>query len=98
MRWLARILVIIILLAVLAFGLFFSIQNDAVAPLDLLFVRFAEQRVALWLMLAFAFGGLMGMAVSLVALWRLKSQQLMLKRQLSSSQKELNKLRATVVK
>lgn len=98
MRWLARIATIIFLLAVLAYGLFFTLQNDAVAPLDLLFMRFDDQRIALWVLLAFTLGGLIGMAVSFIALWRLKSEQLMLKRKMSLAQKELDKLRSAVVK
>lgn len=92
---LKRALGYVLLLLVLAFGVFFSIQNTARAPLDLLIWQFPEQRVALWVLLAFAAGGITGLVVSIVALLRLKSRSLLLQRRLDKQTKELEQLRSS---
>ena len=98
MRLIKRLIAVAILLAVLAFGVLFSIQNTSPAPLDLLFVQLPEQRVALWVLLAFTAGGVLGVVVSLFAIAHLKSQHLSLRRKLDRSEKELDKLRTGAIK
>lgn len=73
MPWFKRIGILVILVAIIAYTVLFSVQNDARVPLDLLIWQWPEQRVALWLILAFVAGGLVGMAVSAVAILRLRS-------------------------
>lgn len=91
---LKRVLGYLLLLLVLAYGVFFSIQNTARAPLDVLVWQFPEQRVAWWIILAFAFGGVTGLALSTVALIQLKSQKMLLQRRLDKQTRELDQLRA----
>ena len=93
MRSIQRLLVAVLLLAVLAFGVLFSIQNTDKAALDLLIIQLPEQRVSLWVLLAFAVGGLVGLLVSSAAIIRLKSQSLLLQRKLDRREKELSNLR-----
>ena len=90
-RWLGYT----VLLLVLAFGVLFAIQNTATVPLDLLLVRLPEQSIALWVLLAFALGGVAGLLVSSVALVRLKSRLLLLQRRLEKQGRELDHLRTT---
>jgi len=92
-QFLKRISSVLLLLLVLAFGLLFAVQNTATAPLDLLFIQLAEQRIALWILLAFAGGGLLGMLLSAVVIMRLRAAALLARRQLKLRDKELAKLR-----
>ena len=96
--WLKRLTVLALLLAVLVFGVFFSLQNTQPVALDLLFVQLPEQYLALWVLLAFALGGLLGVLVSSFALMQLRARQVGLRHKLDRREKELNKLRAGPVK
>ena len=88
-RWIGYLL----LLLVLAFGVFFSLQNTARAPLDLLIVQLPERPIAAWVLIAFAVGGVCGLLISSVTLVRMKSQVVMLRRRLDKQNKELAQLR-----
>ena len=91
MQFIKHLLVIILLLIVVAFGVLFSIQNNATAPLDLLLIQLPEQRVSLWVLLAFIVGGSVGVLMSGAAIVRLKSRVLLLQRKLDKYTKELSK-------
>lgn len=93
MQLLKRIFIVLLVLAVLIFGVLFSIQNDAKASLDILVIQLPEQKVALWVLLAFALGGLIGMAVSAMTIIKLRGQLLLLRRKQQKSEKELDRLR-----
>lgn len=82
MLFLKRLSIILLLLVVLLLGALFSVQNGTPVPLDLLAVQLAPRPVALWLLAAFTAGGLAGVAVSMVAIVKLKSGQGRLRRQL----------------
>lgn len=88
-RWLG----FLVLLCVLLFGIFFSVQNDTPVPLDLLMLQLPEQAVALWILLAFALGGILGLAITSVTVMRLRSRNALLQRRLDKRQQELNQLK-----
>jgi putative membrane protein len=92
-RFLKRLIAFLLLALVLIFGMLFAVQNTSTVPLDLLIVQFEEQRVSIWLLLAFVLGGLIGVLVSSVAIVRLKSQLMLLNRKLEKSEKALVKTR-----
>ncbi|MCR8921632.1 LapA family protein [Dasania sp. GY-MA-18] len=94
MRLLLRLVLLLLLLAVFLIGVLFTLQNDTPVPLDLLILQLDAQWLALWVLLAFALGGLAGMLVGLLGLWRIKRERYSLKRQLQQANKELAKLRA----
>lgn len=94
MRFFKRLLAFLLLVLVLAFGVLFTVQNTDKTPLDLLLVQLPEQRVSLWVLLAFALGGLAGLLISSAALIRLKSRNLLLQRRLDKHDKALLKLRS----
>ena len=98
MRLIVRITMIIITLLVLCFGVLFAVQNNATAPLDLLILQLPEQRIALWVLLAFAFGGVAGVLVSSVAIIKLRGDLVLLRRKQDRSNKELDKLRTAGIK
>ncbi|MGK0443057.1 MAG: putative membrane protein [Pseudohongiellaceae bacterium] len=94
MSFLTRWVIIVVLIAVFVFGLFFIVLNEALVPLDLFFIQFEPQWLAVWVILAFGLGGLVGMLVSMSAVLRLKRNELTAKRKLASANKALDKLRA----
>jgi len=98
MRWIWRVLVVIVLLLVLAFGLLFSLQNGTRVPLDLLVAQLQERPLAVWLLVAFALGGIVGMVVSSVALIKLQASRFRLRRRLEACEKELSGLKTVALK
>lgn len=98
MRLIIRIIMIAIALLVLCFGVLFAVQNNVEVPLDLLVFQLSEQRVALWVLLAFALGGVMGIVVSSVAIIKLRGDLLVLRRKQDRSSKEIDKLRTAGIK
>ena len=95
MQLIKRIIAFLVLLVVLAFGMLFSIQNEARAPLDILIAQLPEQKVAFWVLLAFALGGVIGMLISTLTILKLKSDLMLLKRKKDRNDKELDKLRTS---
>lgn len=94
MRTVKRVIGFLILTLILVVGVLFSIENKTTVPLNLIVVQLSEQRVALWVLSAFAAGGLLGVGISLYAIVHLKGQALMLRRRLERCNKELGRLRA----
>ena len=85
MRLLKRLLAILVLVLVLAFGLLFAVQNSDRVPLDLLVIQLGEQRLSLWILLAFIAGGCIGMLISSLAIIRLRSRIMLLQRKLNKN-------------
>lgn len=83
----------VLLVCALVFGVLFSIQNTARVPLDLLFVRINDGSVAAWVIWAFVCGGLVGVIVSAVALFTMKSRVSLLLRRVDKLNRELDSLR-----
>lgn len=97
MRWIRRVLVVVVLLLVLIFGLLFSLQNGQSVPLDLLVLQLQARPIAVWLLATFAFGGIVGLLVGSTALLRLQASRYRLRRRLESCEKELSELKSTPV-
>lgn len=97
MRWIRRVLVVVVLLLVLIFGLLFSLQNGQSVPLDLLVLQLQARPIAVWLLATFAFGGIVGLLVGSVALLRVQASRYRLRRRLESCEKELSELKSTPV-
>ena len=93
MRWIKRLVVLLILALVLAGGLLFSLQNSGTIPVDLLVYQTAERPLSVWLFVAFALGGVIGMVVGSLALVQLQTSRLRLRRQLVACEKELAQLK-----
>ena len=64
MKFLTKVLSALVVLATIAVGVMFALQNKAAVPLDVLIYTFGEQSLALWLLLAFTLGGALGMLMS----------------------------------
>lgn len=93
LKWIKRLSALALLLAVLVFGVFFTLQNTQPIALDLLFIVLPEQYLALWVLSAFALGGVVGVIVSSLAIVQLRGRQLSLQRKLHRQEKELDTLK-----
>ena len=94
MKLLRKLLTLFIVLATLVAGVLFALQNKTLVPLDLLVYTFGPQSIALWILIAFALGGLLGMIVSAVILVRTRALLSSCRRQLDRSLAELSKARS----
>ncbi len=98
MKLLRNLLYIALVVAMAAVGVLFALQNEVPVPLDLLVVSFAPRSLALWLLIAFALGGVLGMLMSSLLVLRTRTSLASANRQLSRSRAELDKLRTAGLK
>ena len=89
MKFFRKLLTVVIVLIMVGVGVLFALQNKAPVPLDMLLYTFEPQSLALWVLGAFALGGVLGMVVSSVILVRMRAT-------LSSSKRQLDKVRTEV--
>ncbi|MFV8817103.1 lipopolysaccharide assembly protein LapA domain-containing protein [Haliea sp. E17] len=93
MTFLRKILLLVVLLAMLSVGVLFAVQNEVLVPLDLLVYRFEAHSLALWLLLAFALGGIFGLLASSLILLRQRTSLGSTRRQLNQARAEVDRLR-----
>ena len=93
MSFLRKLLTIVVVIAMVSAGVLFALQNKAPVPLDLLIFRFEPRSLALWVLAAFALGGLVGMLVSSAITLRQQTSLRVTRRQLEKSRAELRALR-----
>ncbi|MEZ5524751.1 MAG: lipopolysaccharide assembly protein LapA domain-containing protein [Pseudomonadales bacterium] len=98
MNWLKRIFILLVLAAVFLWGMLFTTENTAEVPLNLVFWQGPSTSVSLWVILAFAAGGVLGLGLSLLLLARLRAGMLRAERRAERAEKELSSLRANAVK
>lgn len=98
MRLLINLIAGLFILAVVVFGILFTMQNEAVVPLNLLGVEFSEKKVAFWVLLAFALGGVLGMLTCFFRIAKLKTDLVLLNRRFIKQEEELNNLRTSAVR
>jgi putative membrane protein len=89
MKQLRTIFYILILLAGVGLGVLFALQNKQAVPLDLLVYTFEPRSLALWVLGAFALGGLAGLLVSSVYMLRSRAALGSSRRQLARTRTEL---------
>lgn len=97
MKFLRKIMTILIVLATIGVGVLFALQNKMLVPLDLLVYTFEPKSIALWVLAAFALGGLLGMLISSVIMVRMQASLGFSKRQLTKARTEVDKLRVSAV-
>ncbi|MBN7798937.1 LapA family protein [Parahaliea mediterranea] len=93
MKLLRKLLSLLIVLAMLAAGVLFALQNRDPVPLDLLVYTFESHSLALWVLSAFALGGVAGMLASGAVILRLRAGRSATSRQLQKANAELDRLR-----
>ncbi|HCS27685.1 MAG TPA: DUF1049 domain-containing protein [Spongiibacteraceae bacterium] len=98
MGLLKKILFLLFLMVLLAYGALFAVENDTPVPLDLLIMKLPELRLSLWLVAAFIAGGLSGLIICALKLLQSKGQYQLVCRKLAKAEKELNQLRSNSLK
>lgn len=93
MKFLRKLIALVVLLAMIVVGVFFGMQNESTVPLDVLVYTFEPRSIALWVLLAFALGGVLGMAASSLILVRTRASLNARNRQLDRARDEVSKLR-----
>lgn len=93
MKLLRNILTVLFLLAMIIVGVLFALQNKSPVPLDLLVYTFEPKSLALWVLGAFALGGVLGMVVSSFILVRMRASLGSSRRQLDKARTEVSQLR-----
>jgi putative membrane protein len=94
MKLLRKLLTVLTVLVTLVVGVLFALRNSLPVSLDLLVYTFGPQSIALWILVAFALGGLLGMIVSAAILVRTRAALGLCRRQLDRTRTELSKLRS----
>jgi uncharacterized integral membrane protein len=95
MKFLRNILTVLIMLATIAVGVLFALQNKMPVPLDLLVYTFEPRSLALWVLGALALGGVLGMLASSAILLRLRASLASSRRQLAKARAESDRLSST---
>lgn len=93
MKLLRNLITILIALAMVGIGILFALQNKTPVALDLLVYTFAPQSLALWILGAFALGGLLGLLASSAMLLKTRTALGASRRQLDRTRTELEELR-----
>ena len=93
MNLLRKLLTLLVILATVAVGVLFALQNTVPVPLDLLVYTFAEKSLALWVLAAFAAGGLVGMLTAMGIVVSLRTALRGANKKATKANLELDKLR-----
>jgi len=93
MKLLRKLLTVLMVLVTLMASVLFALQNKTPVPLDLLVYTFGPQSIALWILVAFALGGLLGMIASAGIVMRTHATLGSCRRQLDRTLTELSSLR-----
>jgi putative membrane protein len=94
MKFLRNILTVLVILATVAVGVLFALQNKLAVPLDMLVYTFEPRSLALWILSAFALGGLLGLLISSAILLRTRATLGSVRRQLVRARAEVDKVQA----
>ena len=92
MKLLRNLLTVFVVLAMLGVGVLFALQNKSMVPLDLLVYTLGPQSLAVWVLGAFAIGGVLGVIVSSFILVRTRASLGSCRRQLEKAREEVSKL------
>ncbi|MEH6583434.1 MAG: LapA family protein [Halioglobus sp.] len=98
MNLLRKLITLLVILAMIAIGVLFALQNTALVPLDLLVYSFEAKSVALWVLASFALGGLLGMLTASGIVLKLRTSLRTAKRQQAKTLVEMDKLRTVGLK
>jgi putative membrane protein len=91
MKFLRNLLVLVFIAGVAFVGAMFATANDTPVPLDMLIYTFEPKTLSLWVLGAFALGGVLGMLASSVILLRMRASLGSARRQLDKTRDELDK-------
>jgi uncharacterized integral membrane protein len=91
MKFVHKVFTVVLVLGALVASVWFALQNKLPVPLDVLVYRFEPQSLAVWILLSFTLGGVVGMAVSTLILLRTRAALVSSRRQLNKARDELGK-------
>ena len=94
MKLIGTLITILVVALTAGLGMLFALQNEVPVPLDVLIYRFEPRSLALWVLSAFAVGGLFGLLFSSVITLRQRAALSRSRRQLARTESELERLRA----
>ena len=95
MKFLRNLFVLLVVVGVAGVGAMFATANTTQVPLDMLIYTFQPKTLALWVLSAFAIGGVLGMLASSVILIRMRASLGTARRQLDKTRAELSKSQET---
>jgi putative membrane protein len=98
MKLLRNLITVLLVLAAASVGVLFALQNETPVPLDVLVYTFEPRSLALWVLSAFAIGGVLGLVLSSGILLRQRASLARSNRQLSKTRAEVDKLRTAGLK
>ena len=98
MKLLRNLLTIALVIGAAAVGVLFALQNETPVALDMLIHTFEPKSLALWILSAFAIGGLVGMLLSSFFMVRQRASLGSANRQLTRARAEVDKLRTAGLK
>ncbi|KXJ55211.1 MAG: putative membrane protein [Neptuniibacter pectenicola] len=98
MRFLKTLILILLCLAVLLIGIMFTIHNTEKVVIDLVFFQLPEASLSIWLIATFLMGGFIGVTLSVMTVWMLKTRLGSARRKIATTQKELDQLRVSNLK
>ena len=93
-KLLATLVSVLILAATTGVGVLFALQNHTRVPLDVLVYTFEPHSMALWVLGAFAVGGVLGVAMSSGLIWRKRAALRASERELQRAREDLAQLRS----
>ena len=98
MRLIKTLLVVLLVLAVFFVGIMFTIHNSTEVMIDLVFIQLPSANLALSLIITFAAGTLIGLLLSSLIIFALKTRLGSAKRKINNTQKEIDQLRVSSLK
>lgn len=98
MRWLKKLIIVVLCLIVAFIGVSFAWLNTDKISVDLFFVTLPEASLSLWLMASFVIGGVAGVSATAVGLMFVKTQLRAAKKKVEQANQELDRLRTTSLK
>lgn len=94
----SRIAKLIIVFAILLFGLAFHLKNNLPVELNYYVGTTIPLPISIIVVIALCLGALLGVLASLPIIIKLKQQKLRLEKQIKNSEKEINNLRVMPIK
>ncbi|HKK55997.1 LapA family protein [Marinobacter sp.] len=94
MAGLQKVLLILLVLCLVLVALVFSLNNQTAVPLDFLVYETQPHGVAVWIVMAFVAGALVGVLMTLLATVRKSVSRRNLEKRLARSEQALEKSRA----
>ena len=93
MRLIKNILAVVFVVVVVLLGILLTVNNQQLVAIDLVFLQTPEASLARWMIASFFLGAIVTMVFGSITVLALKTRLRSAKRQLSTSNRELDKLR-----